>query len=296
MSGKEEDRKGSGEWREFFWNPRTHEMLGRTATSWGLILLFYLVFYLFLAGMFVLTMYIMLLTLDDYKPTWQDRLTTPGMMIRPKGEQLEISFSISDTKSWEGFVQNLNTFLAPYNDSYQAQTNDNCTPDQYFLQEDSGEVRNNPKRSCQFNRTMLEECSGISDPFYGYSTGQPCILIKLNRVIGLLPGKDGQSPYVTCGAKLYKVGIDEWREDSEEIGKLTFFPPEGSFNLMYYPYYGKRAQVNYTQPLVALKFLNTTLNTDINVECKINSNSLELGSERDKFAGRVSFKLRISDQ
>uniref|UniRef100_A0A3Q1HXU3 Uncharacterized protein n=1 Tax=Acanthochromis polyacanthus TaxID=80966 RepID=A0A3Q1HXU3_9TELE len=44
----------------------------------GLILLFYLIFYLFLAGMFALTMYIMLLTLDDYKPTWQDRLATPG--------------------------------------------------------------------------------------------------------------------------------------------------------------------------------------------------------------------------
>lgn len=36
MSGtKEEDRKGSSEWREFFWNPRTHEFMGRTATSWG---------------------------------------------------------------------------------------------------------------------------------------------------------------------------------------------------------------------------------------------------------------------
>ncbi|XP_070785911.1 sodium/potassium-transporting ATPase subunit beta-2a [Enoplosus armatus] len=297
MSGtKEEDRKGSSEWREFFWNPRTHELLGRTASSWGLILLFYLVFYLFLAGMFVLTMYIMLLTLDDYKPTWQDRLATPGMMIRPKGDQLEISFSVSDTESWDGFTHNLNTFLSSYNDSYQVQTNDNCPPDQYFIQEDSGEVRNNPKRSCQFNRTMLEECSGISDRFYGYSRGQPCILIKLNRVIGMLPGKDGQSPYVTCGAKRYKVEKNEWREDSDKIGPLAYYPPNGTFNLMYYPYYGKKAQVNYTQPLVAVKFLNASLNTDINIECKINSNTLADGSERDKFAGRVSFKLRINDK
>ncbi|XP_067436289.1 sodium/potassium-transporting ATPase subunit beta-2a [Thunnus thynnus] len=282
---KDEHRKGSSEWREFFWNPRTHELMGRTASSWGLILVFYLVFYLFLAGMFVLTMYIMLLTLDDYKPTWQDRLVTPGMMIRPKGDQLEISFSVSETESWDGFVYNLNTFLSPYNDSYQVQTNDNCPPDQYFIQEDSGEVRNNPKRSCQFNRTMLEDCSGVSDRYYGYSSGQPCILIKLNRVIGMLPGKDGQSPFVSCGAK---------GEDSSKIGPLAYFPPNGTFNLMYYPYYGKKAQVNYTQPLVAVKFLNVSLNTDVNVECKINSNTLADGSERDKFAGRVSFKLRVN--
>lgn len=46
--------------------------------SAGLILLFYVVFYIFLAGMFTLTMYVMLQTLDDHKPTWQDRLSTPG--------------------------------------------------------------------------------------------------------------------------------------------------------------------------------------------------------------------------
>lgn len=34
------------------------------------------------------------------------------MMIRPKGDQLEISFSVSDTESWDGFIQNLNTFLS----------------------------------------------------------------------------------------------------------------------------------------------------------------------------------------
>ena len=44
----------------------------------GLILLFYLIFYIFLGGLFSLTMYVMLQTLDEHKPTWQDRLSTPG--------------------------------------------------------------------------------------------------------------------------------------------------------------------------------------------------------------------------
>ncbi|KAK2824788.1 hypothetical protein Q7C36_018715 [Tachysurus vachellii] len=285
MSSKQDEKKESGGWKEFFWNPRTREMLGRTASSWGLILLFYMIFYTFLAGMFCLTMYVMLLTLDDYKPTWQDRLSTPGLMIRPKGKDLEIIYNIKNTESWDQYVQALNTFLTPYNNSQQVLNNDACAPDQYYIQEDSGNVRNNPKRACQFNRTMLEECSGLSDQTYGYRRGEPCVLIKLNRVIGMLPGKDGQSPYITCGAK---------KESSDTLGGVTYFPPNGTFNLMYYPYYGQRAQVNYTQPLVAVKFLNVTQNTDVNIECKINSNTITEFSERDKFAGRVSFKLRIN--
>ncbi|XP_065131805.1 sodium/potassium-transporting ATPase subunit beta-2a [Paramisgurnus dabryanus] len=282
---KEDEKKESGEWKEFFWNPRTHELLGRTASSWGLILLFYLVFYTFLAGMFCLTMYVMLLTLDDYHPTWQDRLATPGMMIRPRGEALEIIYNVDQTESWDKYIQALDNFLEPYNNSQQVMNNDACTPDKYFIQEDSGEVRNNPKRSCQFNRTMLGNCSGLTDRTYGYEEGQPCVLIKLNRVIGMLPGKDGQTPYVSCGAK---------KEDSDSIHEIAFFPTNGTFNLMYYPYYGKKAQVNYSQPLVAVKFLNISMNTDVDVECKINSNTITQFSERDKFAGRITFKLRIN--
>ncbi|XP_028973392.1 sodium/potassium-transporting ATPase subunit beta-2a isoform X2 [Esox lucius] len=285
MNNKEDERADTGAKEPYFWNPRTHEFLGRTASSWGLILLFYLVFYIFLGGMFILTMYVMLLTLDDYKPTYQDRLATPGMMIRPRSEAMEILYNPQDTESWDRYTEALDIFLAPYNNSVQVQNNDDCLPDNYFIQEDSGEVRNNPKRSCQFNRTSLDACSGIIDRTYGYQTGQPCVLIKLNRVIGMLPGKDGQSPYVTCGAK---------KEDADAIGELAFYPPNGTFNLMYFPYYGKKAQVNYSQPLVAVKFLNISVNTDVNVECKINSNTLTTGGERDKFAGRVSFKLRIT--
>ncbi|XP_042580346.1 sodium/potassium-transporting ATPase subunit beta-2b isoform X1 [Cyprinus carpio] len=287
-----EDKKNA--WKEFFWNPRTREFCGRTASSWGLILLFYLAFYIFLAGLFALTMYVMLQTLDDHRPTYQDRLSTPGMMIRPKGEQLEIAYTVEYTETWERYVQALNNFLSPYNDTVQAQKNYECKPDQYFIQEDSGSLKNFPKRSCQFKRSILEECSGITDRLYGYSDGKPCIIIKLNRVIGQLPAKDGQPPYVTCGAKKYKVGKDEWTDDTDKLGELLYFPPNGTFNLMYYPYYGKKAQVNYSQPLVAIKFLNITKNEDVNVECKVNANNIPQGNERDKFAGRISFKLRIN--
>lgn len=143
-------------------------------------------------------------------------------MIRPKGDQLEITYTVEYTETWERYVQALNNFLsrkyrtnnhtcitqnllqslcywnsachlarssqmsccflyAAYNDSVQAQKNYECKPDQYFIQEDSGSLKNFPKRSCQFKRSILEDCSG-TDRYYGYNEGKPCIIIKLNRV------------------------------------------------------------------------------------------------------------------
>ncbi|KAG9338991.1 hypothetical protein JZ751_024389, partial [Albula glossodonta] len=201
---------------------------------------------------------------------------------------------MEDTESWDMYVQALDKFLTPYNDSIQVMTNFECPQDRYFVQEDSGEVRNNPKRSCQFNRTMLEECSGLTDRYYGYHDGKPCVLIKLNRVRGTARGRSNLG-LAEVDHRKYKVGKDEWKEDTEKMGDLMYYPRNGTLNLMYYPYYGKKAQVNYSQPLVAVKFLNITVNEDVNVECKINADVIEpTGNERDKFAGRVSFKLRVN--
>uniref|UniRef100_A0A3Q0S9I1 ATPase Na+/K+ transporting subunit beta 3b n=1 Tax=Amphilophus citrinellus TaxID=61819 RepID=A0A3Q0S9I1_AMPCI len=79
LERKKDEKEGS--WKDFIYNPRTGEFLGRTAGSWGLILLFYLIFYGFLGGMFSLTMWVMLQTLDENVPQHQDRVASPGAFI-----------------------------------------------------------------------------------------------------------------------------------------------------------------------------------------------------------------------
>ena len=165
-------------------------------------------------------------------------------MIRPKTENLDVIVNVSDTESWDQHVQKLNKFLereygagdvavqdlragdwgpweqnmrpvtlppppsVAYNDSIQAQKNDVCLPGRYYEQPDNG-VLNYPKRACQFNRTQLGDCSGIGDPtHYGYSTGQPCVFIKMNRVLmALVPRGNGGGSW---GCHLLAVAFFCW--------------------------------------------------------------------------------------
>lgn len=66
-----------------------------------------------------------------------------------------------------------------YNDSLQEEMNVDCPPGQYFIQDGD---EDEDKKACQFKRSFLKNCSGLEDPTFGYSTGQPCILLKMNRV------------------------------------------------------------------------------------------------------------------
>uniref|UniRef100_A0A8C7Z1L4 Sodium/potassium-transporting ATPase subunit beta-3 n=1 Tax=Oryzias sinensis TaxID=183150 RepID=A0A8C7Z1L4_9TELE len=264
---KEEDLQGS--WKDFFYNSRTGELLGRTASSWGKIM-----------------------SVSRLRSDWSGfnlKSTEPSWVIRRKFDlrssllvmnEYVVMIIIIDSRSSDRVVlvsADAAQYLQhchEYNDSMQ-ERNDLCLVGEYTDQ-DQGSI----KKVCQFKRSILRQCSGLPDTSFGYAEGKPCIIVKMNRVIGLKPEGD---PYINCTAK----------RDSPL--QMQYFPPEGRLDKMFFPYYGKKLQPDYVQPLVAVKLLLTKddYNIEQTVECKVEGSHLRNNDERDKYMGRVTFRVKV---
>ncbi|NWH70276.1 AT1B1 ATPase, partial [Piaya cayana] len=198
------------------------------------ILLFYVIFYGCLAGIFIGTIQVMLLTVSEFEPKYQDRVAPPGLTQVPQVQKTEISFTASDFKSYDPYVRNLEKFLKDYNDDQQAESIifQDCgdTPANYKERGPYNDVQGQ-KKVCKFKREWLGNCSGIEDPTFGYKDGKPCILVKLNRIIGFKPKASAPlndslpadvmskyNPYlipVHCTAKR--------EEDADKVGTVEYY-------------------------------------------------------------------------
>ncbi|XP_053311210.1 potassium-transporting ATPase subunit beta [Spea bombifrons] len=265
----------------FVWNPDTGELMGRTLIKWVYISLYYVAFYIVMIGIFALSIYSLMKTLSPYHPDYQDRLKSPGVTVRPNShgdDGFQIFYNMTDNTSYNLTVSNLCQFLSVYKAETQEKMNKNCSNNT-----DIGKLLNAkglPKYACQFTTDMLGNCSYKNDPTFGYASGQPCVFIKINRIINFVPGND-TAPYVNC--------------TSEEggLGQVEYYPPGGTFGLQYFPYYGKKAQPNYTNPLVAVKFLNVQKNKELDVVCTVVGQGIITDNPHDPYEGKVSFKLKI---
>jgi len=302
MSG---NKDGEGGWNRFLWNSERKEFLGRTGGSWFKIFLFYLIFYGCLAGIFIGTIQALLLTLSDYKPTYQDRVAPPGLSHTPRSEKTEISYDLNDAKSYETYVSSMETLLANYADDKQ--TNDmhfeDCggeTADTYKSRGELLDTELGSRKACRFSRSWLGVCSGLVDKSFGFDKGQPCLLVKLNRIVNFRPRVPVNDTKLNAAvqAKLLPNVIpihctNKREEDADKIGEIQYHGISGGFPLQYYPYYGKLLHPNYLQPLVAVQFTNLTRNEELRIECKAFGENIDY-SEKDRYQGRFDVKLTIS--
>ncbi|XP_039551634.1 sodium/potassium-transporting ATPase subunit beta-2-like, partial [Passer montanus] len=171
-------------------------------------------------------MWVMLQSVDPHVPKYQDRLLTPGLMIRPCSEGLDVTFNVSQSQTWHQYVRALHQFLEPYNDSVQAARNAACAAGRYNEQPDDA-VPNFPKRACRFERSRLGPCAGLgARGDFGYASGRPCVLVKVNRVINFFPGKN-KSINIVCASPAHpSLGTGIWGSPGHQIlGNWDFGNP-----------------------------------------------------------------------
>ncbi|KAM9391066.1 potassium-transporting ATPase subunit beta-like isoform 1-T2 [Salvelinus alpinus] len=267
----------------FVWNSDTGAVFGRTPEKWVYISLYYVAFYVIMTGLFSLAIWTLMYTLDPYTPDYQDRLTSPGVMVWPPTyieEDVVLSYNMSDKASQMKMSNCLSNFLKPYNDTAQ-QSNCNCTRGEYFKQE-KFEAPHHTKYSCRFTQSMLGRCSGLDDPTFGYNGTTPCVIIKMNRIINFLPNNGtGMAPHLNCTIL----------SGHDNIDMIEYFPTNGTFDLSYFPYYGKLAQPTYVNPLVAVKF-HLVKEREAKIQCRVVAHNIAYQDSYEPYQGKVVFLLK----
>ncbi|XP_043983604.1 sodium/potassium-transporting ATPase subunit beta-1-like [Gambusia affinis] len=298
MSGE----KSGGGWRKTIWNSEKREFLGRTGSSWLKISVFYVIFFAVLFGLYVGTMLVFEKTLSLYKPKYQDRILPSGLSFSPHASNFDIIFKIGDPSSYEKYVKTLQKFIEQYNDEKQIDDmkyEDCGTTPKLYTERGTLESNTGQRKSCRFSRRELQACSGENDTTFGFKEGKPCLIVKLNRVINFRPKPPTSSallPDDLDGKTFYNFlpihCTNRWPEDDGKVGEIKYFGFAGNpgFPLQYYPYYGKRLQPNYLQPLVGVKFTNVTKNKEIRLKCRVYGEGYNEGTRDGLFYLHLTVK------
>jgi len=291
---------------QFLWNPRTREFCGRTGSSWLKILIFYIIFYLCLAAFWALMLLIFYQTIDQRVPKWQlgeSRIgENPGLGFRPRPKEENVESTLiwfkhgGNQESWKHWSDNLYKFVEPYEKANEASADRGAHIDQCENNKTVG-----VDKFCFFDVKKIDNnCTRGQD--FGYQRGNPCVLIKLNRIYNWKP-----TPYENNDFELDKDIPDAVRQgyanrrsdiiyitcegenaaDKENIGPINYYPQQG-IDFKYFPFTN---QPGYLSPFVFVHFLKPTPGVLINIECKAWAKNIK--HDRMDREGSVHFELLI---
>jgi len=299
---KDEDLIKSSEpedtgFKKFVWNSSTKEFCGRSGESWLKIGVFYVIFYLLLAGFWSVMLLIFYQTLDYYSPKWtleSSRIgAIPGLGFRPlpRPENVDstlIWFTHGSGREWDHWVKSLSGFLEDYEPGRQQ--------GEHFYSCSFDRVHDKP-HVCPFTLEHLgSDCTKANN--FGYDVGRPCMLLKINRIYDWkpIPYKNTSFPsnlpdhirdvydpnyvYISCQG--------ENPADKENLGPIKYFPENGAIPKYYFPFTNLDG---YLSPFVFVKFEKPATGVLINIECKAWAANIK--HDRTDRMGSVHFELLI---
>lgn len=304
--GKKQPKSRLGRICRAIYNKDKGELFGRNCSSWAKIFAFYTVYYCCLAGFFAAYMFGFFQTIDETKPTMTGMYSpmkyNPGVGFRPQPnyESTLIKFNSKDVTTYMDDVDNILSYLK----------------ENGYINEDNkpSDVTQDSEGKDVFSIESLDpECSidyaDLNESF-GYSKGQPCILLKINKVFGWEPKAFDNDSLSTDHGKAARaalggttdeggrlsfsdVGVScegENDADLDFLGPVSYYPPNG-FSFNYFPYVNAK---NYRSPLVFIKFNNVKPGTLLQIWCKIWTKNV-YHHKNDK-AGSVRFELLMDNK
>jgi sodium/potassium-transporting ATPase subunit beta len=245
-------------------------------------------------------------TIDQRVPKWQlgeSRIgSNPGLGFRPRPRDENVESTLiwfkqgQNEQNWKHWTENLVKFLEPYEKANEASADRGAHIDQC----DNNKTVEDDK-FCFFDIKKIDNnCTKGQD--FGYKRGDPCVLIKLNRIYNWKPKayelydfqndksipdavREGYAKnrsdivYITCEG--------ENAADKENIGPLNYYPQPG-IEFKYFPFTN---QPGYLSPFVFVHFLKPTPGVLINIECKAWAKNIK--HDRMDREGSVHFELLI---
>jgi sodium/potassium-transporting ATPase subunit beta len=292
--GKKSGRQKLRDCCTFLYNSDKGEVLGRTGKSWGLILLFYAVYYGLLAGFFAICLLGFFKTMDDNAPTQQNMYSllkqNPGMGFRPKPDisSTLIKFNAHEQKTYEKYLRNINETLKPYTTKTDGVVHADCT--------DLSPGSLSGDEVCDFPLSMLgSNCTYENQ--YGYAEGKPCVILKINKVYNWspVPFENGSDAEIAATKELEErrdddyIGVNcvgEIDADGNSINQVTYYPPKG-FPSIFFPY---RRQPGYLAPVVMAQF-DVVPGRLVMVWCRVWAKNIK--HHRVDLQGSVHFELLV---
>ncbi|RUS70522.1 hypothetical protein EGW08_021722 [Elysia chlorotica] len=285
-----------GSFGKFIYNSETKNVLGRSGRSWAEIGIFYVIYYACLAGFFAATLAVFNQTLDSDNPKLQgsDSLLkgNPGMGFKPMPD-IETTLIHSTKEGKDDYVKSIKKLLDEYEKAFNEGKGKDCKG-QTTLSKDGDEA-------CAVDFTELTaECNEANA--YGILEGNPCVLLKLNKIYGWSPELYSDSEINALDnvpdsikndyVKEKKIWIDchgENAADNDNLAKakVTYSPQQG-FPLGFYPY---KKQKDYLSPLVFVKFTGLAKHLAYMIECKAVAKNIAV--DRTEKEGSVHFELLI---